>query len=323
MKTIKFAIIGPGTISHSFMNGVNELSSCEVISVVSRDINRAKEFASKYNIKYAYDDYEKCLDNKEVDAIYVSTPPFMHYPNVKLALEKGKHVICEKPFTVDVKELEELIELAKEKKLLLMEAMKSPFIPVNIEVKKLIDQGEIGELITLEGSFSYDSGPRYSHFHFNKGMGGGALYDVGIYPLFISLFFVNSEVKQYFGYSKNAPTGADSLACVMLQFENGVIANIRGGLEVNTYQGVYIYGSKGKIHIPHFWVASKATIEYYDGREKRVIMGDANNEFKYQVGHFVDLINNGKTESDVMTFDISLKVMKIMSSLVEKWTSEV
>ncbi|HHU28569.1 TPA: Gfo/Idh/MocA family oxidoreductase [bacterium] len=323
MKKVKFAIIGPGTIAHSFMNGINELDNAEVIAIVSRSKERAESFASKYNLKYAYDDYEECLNNKEVDAIYVATPPFMHFPNTKLALEKGKHVICEKPFTVDVDELKQLIKIAKEKGLLLMEAMKSPFIPVNIAVKKLIDQGEIGDIITLEGSFTYNGGPRYDHFHFIKGNGGGALYDVGVYPLFISLFFIDSEVKDYCGYAKKAPTGADSLASVILQFENGVIANIRGGIEVNTYQGVYIYGTKGKIFIPEFWVASKAFIDYYDGRETKIITGDASNEFKYQVGHFVDLINKGLKESDVMTHQISLKVMEIMYSLVNKWNNEV
>ena len=96
------------------MNGINELDNAEVIAIVSRSKERAESFASKYNLKYAYDDYEECLNNKEVDAIYVATPPFMHFPNTKLALEK-ENMLYVKTFTVDVDELKQLIKIAKEK----------------------------------------------------------------------------------------------------------------------------------------------------------------------------------------------------------------
>jgi predicted dehydrogenase len=322
MEKIKFAIIGPGKIAHSFMNGVNELDNAEVIAVVSRSIERAKEFADKYNIKYYYDNFKTCLENDEVDAVYISTPPFMHYSDAIEALNHNKHVICEKPFTVDYQELKKLLNYAKKRKLIIMEAMKSPFLPLNQRVKKMLDEGEVGEIMAIEGSFTYDGGPRYDHFHFKKSSGGGSLYDVGIYPLAIAMYFVNSEVKKFVGYARNAPTGADCLASVMLQFKNGVIANIRGGLQINTYQGVYVYGSKGKVAIPHFWTGDEAIFEYYDGREKKIIHDDAKNEFKYEVGHFVNLINEGKLESDIMSHDFSLKVMKIMSACVKKWEKE-
>lgn len=316
MKKITFGIVGIGKISHRFIKGLQYVEGAQVLAVASRSQERAWKYAEPYAIPYAYENYEEMLQNPEIDAVYIATPNDTHHEYMMKALSFGKHVICEKPFTVHTKEAQEVFEYAKAKGLLVMEAMKACFLPTTLMVKQWIQQHKIGQVRYIEAGYcSRAVNIPQTHHLFDKERGGGSFYDVGIYPLaFVnelqSARIINYTAKHVFDH------GIDSFTQVLLQYEDGVIASVRSSIMADMDNTAVIYGDAGTIRIPQFWKSEKAYLHVY-GQEE-IIFDEVHHasEFRYQIQHFVDLIRNGKSESNIMSMQATVRNMQLLEDII-------
>jgi len=307
MSKVRIGIIGPGKIAHRFLKGARMVSDCEVYAVGSRDRERAKSFAEEYDIPY-FGLYNDLVSDDNVDAVYIATPNKTHYDLVKLCLENGKHVLCEKPMFDTIEQLTEMYELAYSKNLILMEAMKALFLPLTERIRKLIDRKEIGDVQYMDGKYSYNGGFDSDHWVYDKASGGG-LRDVGVYPIGYFNYLANSTVKDVKSMSRVSNTGADDFTHALVEYENGIISSSFGGLTINTENKAIIYGTKGYIEIFNFWKTSTARL--VKGKYYSTLTSEMVDDFKYEIGHFVMCIQKKLKESPVIGYKQCLDIMKV------------
>lgn len=316
MKKIRFAILGPGNISHRVIKGMHKVEEVEVYAVSSRNLSRARKFADQYQIDHVYGSYEECLQDTNVDAVYIATPTHTHFDLVMLSLRYNKHVICEKPFMVHSEQVRTAFAYAKAHHLMLMEAYKTNFLPVSQQVKKWMISGKIGDVKYMEGSYCYKLDIEdKTHWAYQKEYGGGGLYDVGIYPLGYLNYLANAPVIDHKAMSIMNECGVDDFTQVLLQYENGIVASIRGGIGFPTKNIAYIYGTLGHIEVADFWKCEKAYLHIGDQIECFEEKHDKS-EFRYEIQSFVHDILTNKIEDEIMSEEASFQNLKIMETSV-------
>ena len=170
-----FGIIGAGNIAHKFIEAVRMTKNADVTAVASKSLERARDWAEKEGLSQYYDSYETLLADPDIDIIYIATLSNAHYDNIKACLEAGKHVICEKPMTQTASQAQEVITLAREKQLFLMEGMWSRFLPKSLRVRRWIQEGRIGELHLMQANIGWKADKTYSKRLFYPELGGGSL----------------------------------------------------------------------------------------------------------------------------------------------------
>ena len=314
-KKIRFGIIGAGRIAQKFARGIAYVEDAQLTAIASRNIENADDFANMFAIEKSYGSYQELAEDPDVDIIYISTPNSLHKDHTLLCLRNKKAVICEKPFAANRSEVEEMIQLAKENNVFLMEAMWTRFLPVVKAVKQWVEEGLIGEIKMLEGDFGFKSETGYGDIRFNKALAGGSLMDVGIYPLsFASMIYKTQpiDVKVIADLGK---TGVDEQAAVILGYENGSLGLLSCGMIAETPKNMYIIGEKGYIHIPDVWYAQKATLKV-KGKDDLVIdIPMEGNGYNYEVEEVVTCIQNGKLESDIMPLSESLEIIETLDRI--------
>ena len=305
---IHFAILGPGKISHRFTKGMKDVKNAEIAAVASRDLNKAKEYCELYDIKKAYGSYEEMLQDKEIDAVYIATPPFVHAQQIKMCLNAGKHVLCEKPLMKTSAEAKECFALAKEKGLMLMEATKGVFIPPFLKIKELIHEDVLGPVSYVEASYCYDGNFGEDHWVKDQALAGGGMYDVGIYALSAVLCLLDKEVIDVKRMDIKGNNCLD-FTQILLHFGD-VVASVRGAITVNTQNKLFVYGKKGHIECEFFWKCHDFVVRM-DGHEVKYHF-DFDSEFTYEIQHFVDCIEKGLAESPVLSEKMSCLMLDIM-----------
>ena len=314
MGKLKFAILGPGIISHRFVKGFRFTAGAELYAVASRDLRKAEDYAKEYQIPKAYGSYVEMLEDKEIDVVYVATPPFLHFEHVMLCLKAGMHVICEKPFMSNVAEAKEAFAYAKKNKLVLMEAMKVVFLPTTKQAKKWIAEGRIGEIRYIEASYCYRGNFPDTHWVYQKELAGGGMFDVGVYALAYANAIANSPIKTWHRLSQENKHGSDDFTQILIQYENGVIASTRGAIGLKTDNVAKIYGTEGKIEVENFWKSSSATL-FDDEGNAEVFSLNQESEFVYQIQEMIDCVSTGNNESEIMSEAASLAILQ----LIEKY----
>lgn len=311
INMIKFGILGCGKIAHRFVKGAIESNNATVIACAAREIDRAHEFANQYTIKHVYGDYESLVLNNEIQAIYIATPPFMHEEQIRLCLLHNKHVISEKPFVLNRTISDELFTLAKSKGLILMEANKSVFTPTWVDIKRKLDEHVIGEVKYCEGSYTYRF-PEANHWVFDPSKMGGGMFDVGVYPLTVALYLFGLDIKDMMKMSILNEKGSDDLTHMLLQFSDGKLASIKGGIGLETENHFTIYGTKGKIKCPRFSKNPYYFIEVY-GQPEETIKFEFNSEFTFEIEHFAKCIEEGLSESPIMSQAMSATILDLIN----------
>ena len=220
MKKIKWGIIGLGGIARKFAKDLNLHSNADILAVASRNLDKATEFAAEFNALHAYGSYEELLQNKDIDIIYIATPHSHHYENTIMCLNAGHNVLCEKAFAMNSKQVKLMIEKAKEKNLFLMEALWSRFNPAILAAKKEIDDGAIGKLRAVKADFCFNYPYDLESRLVNKSLAGGALLDIGIYPIFLSYLFFGKPVRMHVD-SEYYPNGADNNLVMLFDYAKG------------------------------------------------------------------------------------------------------
>ena len=267
MEKIKWGIIGPGNIANNFADGLTNSYSGQLVSIASKSEDRRKNFGDKYDIHsdFRFDSYEDIINSEHIDAIYISTPHNLHAEWTIKAAGKGKHVLCEKPGAVNLNEGKKIIEAVKEAGVFYMEGFMYRCHPQIPKLLEIIKNKTIGEIESIETSFGYDTGKTIPESRiFNKELTGGAILDVGLYPIsfsrlisgvatgekFLEPNFINAE-------GRIGDTGVDEVAHANLEFKNGIKAKVSTAIRESMKNNAIILGSEGTIELPDPWMPGR------------------------------------------------------------------
>jgi predicted dehydrogenase len=312
--TINWGILATGWIADKFANALSVVPNAKLYAVGSRNKEQAEIFARKFNIPKFYGTYGELSSDPDIDVLYVATPHPFHFDNTMMCLQQNKAVLCEKPFAMDKGQVLQMIGLARQKKLFLMEAMWTRFLPSILKVKELIDKDVIGEVIQLKSDFGmkfpYDVKGRL----FNKALGGGSLLDIGIYPVFISLFLMGLP-EAMISKAIIGKTDVDESIAMIFKYKNA-LACLSSTAMANTPVETEIYGTKGKIKIHYMWfMATKITLSLNDKETQDFDFPFLCNGYEYEAIEVNNCLLRGETESKLMTHDMSLQLIGLLDEI--------
>lgn len=316
-KTINWAIIGLGNIAHKFATDILTVKDAKLYAVASRKQEKANAFATKYGVQKAYGSYKALVQDTNIDAVYIATPHALHKENTLLCLENSIAVLCEKPLAINTKDVQQMITKAKQTKTLLMEALWTVFLPHYQHVLKLLKDEVFGKLVKIDADFGFNRPYDTSHRLFNKTLGGGSLLDIGIYPVFVALstLGIPNSIKAQATYFKN---GTDATCIMVFNYKNNIKANLKSSLTEKTPTEAIFYCENGTIIINSmFHAPTTVTLKPNVGHQETLEFGYNTIGYNYEAAHFTKLIQQGKTESNIMTFEFSTTLIQTLDKIRE------
>ncbi len=319
-KKLRWGIIGPGKIAHKFAQGLATLSGASLQAVASRNLEKARAFASEYGAQTAHGSYEDLAQDPDVDIVYVATPHPYHKEVTLLCLSHGKHVLCEKPLSLNAQDGEEMFRAAEENGVFLMEAMWTRFLPAWRQVRQWLDEGAIGEVQLLIADFCFRSSTwDLTDRKFAPELGGGALLDIGIYPIATAYFIFGEEPVAVQSTATLGATGTDDQSSYLFRYHSGAQAVLTSSFLTDGPKEAIICGTKGKIRVPLFWKAEEAILEVTD--EAPVIFDGSYQAtgLQFQAEAIAADLAAGKLENDIMPASETLRVARMMDRLREDW----
>lgn len=315
MTTINWGIIGLGDIASSFAAAFN-VENATLLAAASRNLDKANAFAEKHSIPKAYGNYEEMLFDPDIDVIYIATPHSHHAQYILKSLKAGKHVLCEKAITMSNKELDEALALAKEKELVLTEAMTIYHMPLFHKLKDIIATGKLGKLKMIQASFGSLKEADPTNRFFNKDIAGGALLDIGVYALAFTRFFLSSQPTEVLTTMNPYETGVDEQSAIILKNKDNEIAVVSLTFRAKMPKVGIVAFENGYITVQDYPRASKATITYPDGTSEEIEAGDSAEALNYEI----DLMTqNVLHKTPNVNMPLTHGVMEIMDNLREQW----
>ncbi|MFL2105085.1 Gfo/Idh/MocA family protein [Desemzia sp. FAM 23991] len=315
MTTINWGIIGLGDIASSFAAAFN-VENATLLAAASRNLDKANAFAEKHSIPKAYGNYEEMLFDPDIDVIYIATPHSHHAQYILKSLKAGKHVLCEKAITMSNKELDEALALAKEKELVLTEAMTIYHMPLFHKLKDIIATGKLGKLKMIQASFGSLKEADPTNRFFNKDIAGGALLDIGVYALAFTRFFLSSQPTEVLTTMNPYETGVDEQSAIILKNKDNEIAVVSLTFRAKMPKVGIVAFENGYITVQDYPRASKATITYPDGTSEEIDAGDSAEALNYEI----DLMTqNVLHKTPNVNMPLTHGVMEIMDNLREQW----
>ena len=320
MEKVKFGILGCGNIAARFAKALQKSPVAQLYASAARSAEKAEKFAAEHGGK-AYGGYETLVNDPEVQAVYIATVHTTHADLAKMAVLAGKPVICEKPFFTNATEAKEVIALAKEKRVLIMEAFWTRTQPAYAKMMEWIREGKIGDLRMIRAAFCFPMPYNENlkeHRMWSPALGGGALLDAGVYPYQYVTGIMGGPPQEMQTLVDWAPTGVDMTVAMNMKYENGVIADCLTSVGGYMDSESVISGTKGYIK-QYYFLGCKKT-ELYQGREGLTeVYEDPEEEgFVHQIAHFVELIRAGKLESDVNTLALTLDFAEKADLILKK-----
>lgn len=315
---MKLAILGPGGIARSMAAAAAGLDEVELYAVGSRTYEKAKAFADKWGFEKAYGSYEEMLQDPQVELVYVATPHSHHYQYAKMCLEYGKHVLVEKAFTVNAAQAEELMGMARKKGLLLAEAIWTRYMPSRKMIDDLVAGGAIGTVTSLTANLGYVL-PHVERMQ-EPALAGGALLDLGVYPINFALMVFHGEVEKVTSTAVMSPKGIDWMNSITLTFADGKMAVLHSNMLAQTDRQGVINGDKGYIEIQN--INNCEEIRVFDLDRKMTARYDVPeqiNGYEYELLSCVKAIREGKTECPEMPHSEILRVMRLMDRIRKEW----
>lgn len=314
----RWGIIGTGNIAHQFARGLQAVPDAQLVAVASRTQEKADKFGDEFNVAHRHASYEALANDPEVDAVYIGTPHTDHHSSSILCLNAGKPVLCEKPFMVNAAQAEEVIALARQKKLFLMDAIWTRYFPVMVKVREIIREGLIGDVMMVNADFGFRMGSVMpQHRLFNPDLAGGALLDVGIYPIQLAFMVFGKEPEEIATLSSIGTTGVDEMSVVVFGYGHNQMAINSVAIRMSTAHEARIMGSKGRIHIANWWHPTSLSL-ISDG-EQTFEYPLTGNGYNYEAVEVARCVREGLLESPVMPLDETLAIMRTMDKVREKW----
>jgi predicted dehydrogenase len=320
MKIFNWGIIGCGTIAHQFAHGIEKLDNCTIVACASLTSGRAEYFAKKYQIQRSYNDYQSLVIDPDIDAIYIATTHNFHFENIKLCLINSKHVLCEKPFAINALQTKTLVTLAKDNNCFMMECVWTRFLPAIKHLENLLAQDIIGEIHTVKANFSICGDFPPEHRLRNKSLAGGALLDLGIYPLTLASLIFGDSPTHVQSSAIMGEDGVDESSCYLLEYGPRKRAILSASfIEHAPTEGI-ISGYRGYIRIPDFLGAQELHL-HIDNQPKNILNFpfDKDEKFTFEIVHAMECIHQKKYQSDILPLDKTTAMMTLMDTIRSQW----
>lgn len=316
-RELNWALLGTGVIANEMAQAMRSVGR-RPYAVANRTYEKGQSFVEKYGIGKLYDRIDDMFDDPASDIIYITSPHNTHYPFMKKALEHGKHLLVEKSITLNSRELSEMAALAREKNLILAEAMTIWHMPLYKKLWQIVRSGELGkvQIMTLNfGSFKeYDMSNRF----FSLDLAGGALLDIGVYALSIVRSFMDSSPDQVVSQWKPSPTGSDEQASILLKNREGQMAAVALSMHSKQPKRAMISCEKGYIEIMEYPRAQKAIIvDAETGAVREIEEGYTSSALLYEILDMEEAVRSGNPSCMLLSY--TEDVMRIMTDLRQEW----
>ena len=314
MKMIRWGIIGLGKIANSFATDMQQVDNSIIYAVASRSQEKANDFGAKYNVAKCYDSYEELAQDAQVDAIYIATPHVRHAQDALLCLTYNKAVLCEKPFAMNLQEVDSMIAKAKEHNVLLMEALWTRFMPHFKFVKEELESGRYGKVKSLHADFSFKAPVNPDGRLYNKLLGGGSLLDIGIYPVFCALALLGKP-ESITAKGKIGKTQIDEEIEITFNYKTDTRAFLSSSILKNTPTTATLVCDNGIVFLhSRFHQTDKVTTLLNGIKVEHDFSYNAKG-YTFEIMHFADLLRAGKTESPLMSFEFSRMLIQTLDEI--------
>lgn len=315
---VRWGLLAPGRISRKFAAALGEAEGARLVAIGSRDAARAAAFAAEFGIApaRAHGSYEALARDPEVDAVYIGSPHSEHEAHTLLCLAHGKHVLCEKPLAVNAAQSQRMVAAARAAGLLLMEAVWTRFLPSVARLRELVAAGELGEVRQVAADFGFRAAFDPSSRLFAPELAGGALLDLGIYPLNLASMLCGAPVT-ILAAANLGTTGVDEETAIVLRHARGELATLSCSLRADTPREAVVIGTEGRARLLFpWWAGTRLAVQRRgEDRERVFELPSRGGGYAHEAEAFMDLLRAGRTEPDVMPLDESLTIMRTMDEI--------
>jgi predicted dehydrogenase len=312
---INWGIIGMGRIAHKLAQDLRFVPDAKLHAVASTDMQRAADFARQYGARYHFGSYEAILNCPHLDVVYIATPHVLHCQNTLMCLRRRIPVLCEKPFGMNAHEVKQMIDMAHTNQTFLMEAMWTRFMPSFRKMLELVKSGVIGRPLSIKSDFGFYAPFDIKSRLYNKELGGGALLDIGIYPIMAALSVFGKPLTIN-ALANMTSTGVDDTCVVNFQYADGAIAMSHATVTANTNIEAAIYGEKGMIYLhPRFHHSKALTVKLHDGREEKYEFPYDGFGYQYEVMEVNNCLKNNQLESKIMHHAFSMDLIETLDAV--------
>lgn len=308
---IRWAILGAGRIANAFAKDFPLMQNAELVAVASADKEKATNFAKEYNIPKAIS-HDELYNSDDIDAVYIATTHNFHFEQAMKCLQNRKSVLCEKPITVNDSEFKKLASVSKDKNVFLMEAMWTYFLPAIQKARQWLDEGRIGKLKVIQADFAFSMEKKLEGRMYNPNLAGGALLDLGVYPVALAYYFTNAVPEKITASGALTKTGVDERLCMIFQYEN-FTADLFTSMVSRMNNTFKLFGEEGYIEIPDFWKTGSARL--FDKEFNQVEIYEdhrTSHGFIFEMQHANDKILAGNIESDIIPHSRSNDIQETM-----------
>ena len=315
---MKIGILGCGVMAETFADTLRQMEEAECYAAASRTLERAEKFAGKYGFEKAYGSYEELCADPEVELIYIATPHSSHYDNMKLCIRNKKPVLCEKSFTLNAGEAEQIRKYAEQEQVFVAEAIWTRYMPSRNMIQEIIDSGIIGDISVLTANLSYP----ISHKEriMRPELAGGALLDIGVYGVNFAMMHFGTDIERIESSVRMTDTGVDAMESITIFFRGGRMAVLTHDIYSRSDRKGIFYGEKGYIIVEN--INNPQSISVYDTEDRLVRRMDVPKQisgYEYEVLECIDAVRSGEKESTSMPLSDTIKVMEIMDQLRGQW----
>jgi predicted dehydrogenase len=318
-RPIRWGILGTGNIAKLFATGLGSAPGAVLAAVGSRTQEKADEFGDRFGIPRRHADYAALAADPDLDVIYVATPHPLHHDATILCLEGGKAVLCEKPFALNAGQAAAMIDAARARGLFLMEAMWSRYYPAMARARELLAAGAIGEPRILQADLGFRARPNPQGRLFDPALGGGALLDIGVYPVSLAsmVFGTPSDIASQ---ATMGETGVDEQNAIVLRHPGGQLAVLSSAIRTVTPHEATIMGTEGVLRIGQDWHKPNRVGVTRSGQGEEIVsLPIEGNGYNYEAIGVMDCLRAGKRESAVMPLDETLAIVRTLDAIRAPW----
>lgn len=316
MKKIRWGILGTGNIARKFASDLKRVEDAELIAAGSRSLSHAQAFCEEFHIPFSFGSYEALAQCDEVDIIYIATPHSLHHANTLLCLHHNKAVLCEKPFALNEQQAAEMIALAQQKQLFLMDALWTKCLPHYTTMMQMVEEGAIGEVKVLLANFGFQMAPDPTSRLLDPELGGGSLLDIGIYTVFTALDLLGKPDSIQVHLVKTEQ-GVDQQCAITFRYANGAMASLFSTLAADLPTDVAVCGTKGRIQMGTPFYEPTSQLEYHHEGIRTVL--DVHHQegfgYQYEARHATTCMRQGLTESPLFTHAKTLQLMQVLDEI--------
>lgn len=310
----RWGIVGPGAIAHGFAEGMTLVADGVITAVASRSADRAEAFGGEFDIEKRYGDYRALADDPEVDVAYVATPHSRHEVDTLMLVEAGKHVLCEKPFALNAAQAQRMVDAARAAGVFLMEAMWSRFLPSYRLLAEVLAEGRIGEPLLVEADFGFRRDVVPEERHFDLAQGGGALLDLGVYPVQLCTLVLGLP-ERVVADGTVGTTGVDEFVAAVLHHTDDRHGVVKASIRVPLSCTARIAGTEGTIDLPALMHCPQAlTVNTMSGSETIDASWEGQG-LRFQVEEVHRCLDAGLTESATMPLEETVGIAKVLDAI--------